>query len=414
MRPRRAARSGAPCLQQRAPTRALSGGCALRQSAGIARGTGPREWSRPRQDVNPHCQAALLARGGGAESCVFGDLTERAPAARVVEGLPWLTAGRLVLASTECQSAWCAKHGALCKARPAEVEVAGPTCTDFSPEGKRRGVDGPTMAVFWAWARLQRANPALRVIVFENVPEFPVWLLEACFADEFHLHPFLLAPALVGFSLIRRERLYVLMVHKTRAELRHCPYDLLEGLTREMSGERTRPRDIVRADPEEVAAEAQGLWSRRRGRLRPPRAHRNSGAPGAHQLLNAREQAAVAWCDEEYWQKYRQDPRNDPDLFYFLGDNPWARRCFSAQGVLPTLRTNAGLLWSPSLARWLTARERMACMGYPVYPDLAEAAGVPEWRPPPGAPVHQLVGNAMHTAVVTLALVLALCCTRPV
>ena len=122
--------------------------------------------SRPRQDVNPHCQAALLARGGGAESCVFGDLTERAPAARVVAGLPWLMAGRLVLASQERQSAWCAKHGALCKPQPAEVEVAGPTCTDFSPEGKRRGVDGPTMPVFWAWARLQRANPALRVIIF--------------------------------------------------------------------------------------------------------------------------------------------------------------------------------------------------------------------------------------------------------
>jgi hypothetical protein len=147
-----------------------------------------------------------------------------------VAGLPWLMAGRLVLASQERPSAWCAKHGALCKPRPAEVEVAGPTCTDFSPEGKRRGVDGPTTPVFWAWARLQRANPALRVITFENVPEFPVWLLEACFADEFHLYPFLLAPALVRFSLIRRERLYALMVHKTRAELRHCPYDLLECL----------------------------------------------------------------------------------------------------------------------------------------------------------------------------------------
>ena len=185
-----------------------------------------------------------------------------------------------------------------------------------------------------------------------------------------------------------------------------------------MSCERTRPRDVARADPEEVAAEALDLWSRRRSRLGPPRAHVASGALRAAfapcQLLNARERAVVAWCDDEYWQKFRRDPRDDPDLFYFLGDNPWARRCFSAQGVLPTLRTNAGLLWSPCRARWMTARERMACVGCPVCPDLAEAAGVPEWRPPPGVPVNQLVGNATHAAVVTLALVLALSCTRPV
>ena len=66
------------------------------------------------------------------------------------------------------------------------------------------------------------------------------------------------------------------------------------------------------------------------------------------------------------------------------------------------------------MARWLTARERMACMGCPVCPDLAEAAGVLEWRLPPGVPVNQLVGKAMRAAVVTLALVLALSCTRPV
>ena len=351
---------------------------------------------------------------------MLGDLGERVVGASEWAGMPWHHCMAGILASPVAAQARCYKHATFCAPHASDVEVAGPTCTDFSPEGLRQGLAGPSMPAFWAWARLLRANPLLKLAVFENVPEFPLWLLEQVFGDTFGVYPFLIGPEDVGFSLVRRDRIYVLLVHTARAVLWDCPEQLLERLRSAGRAVATRPRDALLATPAEVHAEALSRWARR---VRRGEAHAwappiLSGGPAGPRVnpeavLTGRELAAVSWCDTECWQTQRVPPNTIPDLFYFLGDNPWARRCYSSAPVLPTFRTNAGLFWSPHAGRWLTCRERLACMGYPVYPCLARAAGTEVWDAPPGVPLAVLAGNAMHVGAVSLALLVGLACTRP-
>ena len=81
-------------------------------------------------------------------------------------------------------------------------------------------------------------------------------------------------------------------------------------------------------------------------------------------------------------------------------------------GVLPTLRSTRSLLWSPASKRWLTYRERAACMGYPVYSDLAASAMIDLDTATLERPRYA-IGNAVHVANVGAALALALMATEP-
>jgi len=63
----------------------------------------------------------------------------------------------------------------------------------------------------------------------------------------------------------------------------------------------------------------------------------------------------------------------DMDCFFNLGDNPTNRLSWSAGGRLPGFRKSAGKLWHPASRRFLTDNERLATLGFPVYPPLAEA-----------------------------------------
>ena len=72
-----------------------------------------------------------------------------------------------------------------------------------------------------------------------------------------------------------------------------------------------------------------------------------------------------------------------------------------------------GRYWSDARGRWLLPRERMAAMGYAVYPDLASIAVVPLDSAAAQAPAFT-VGNAMHVASVGCVIVCALLAVAPV
>ena len=63
----------------------------------------------------------------------------------------------------------------------------------------------------------------------------------------------------------------------------------------------------------------------------------------------------------QYRERFQKDPGSDPDLVYFLGDNPDYTVNWSAvSGKIPTFRRNAasGKFWFPSAARWMTCAEK--------------------------------------------------------
>ena len=266
------------------------------------------------------------------------------------------------------------------------------------------------MVPFFVWVRLVRASRSLRVVVFENVPEFPLALLDLCLGDMFWLFPLQASPQDLGFNLVRRDRLYVILVHKHRAVLTNCPHHLWRCIVCRLSGVRTRPAHALVASAAEVRCETLDA-ARRRGLLSFGGLG-GLGEPRPVDVLNDRERSALEVYRAQYRQRCAGLPEHNPDLFVFLGDNPWARLTWSLSGALPTLRTNAGFLWSPYAGRWLTCKERLAVMGYPVYEDLAATLGVPLWRPPDGIPLRKLAGNAMHVSCISVVLLVALGCTR--
>lgn len=137
------------------------------------------------------------------------------------------------------------------------------------------------------------------------------------------------------------------------------------------------------------------------------------GRLGVKKLLNKREKQAVAYLDHAYKQRAKQNPEFDPDLVYFLGDNPWNRIVWSAaSGRLPTLRMNRGLMWIPHRSRWLTARERLASMGFPVTQAMAEAMGSMEIPIKDVQRASSAAGNAMHFGVAGLVQMVALASYR--
>jgi hypothetical protein len=87
----------------------------------------------------------------------------------------------------------------------------------------------------------------------------------------------------------------------------------------------------------------------------------------------------VQCAKKVYKTRFKKDPMKDPNLIVYLGDNFAARKTWSAiSGRLPTMRMSGGKLWSISRRRWLTGREKMASLGFPVSEATANAAWLHE------------------------------------
>lgn len=114
-----------------------------------------------------------------------------------------------------------------------------------------------------------------------------------------------------------------------------------------------------------------------------------------------------------YVQKWSQSDTpvcHFEDLVVHLGDNPKSEKgwtTWSAKSLaLPTLRRAGGLYASPFAQRQLLLRELYAAMGFPTFPELANAARVPIYqvfRPTVGlwySHMRQALGNSQHVASV--------------
>lgn len=91
-------------------------------------------------------------------------------------------------------------------------------------------------------------------------------------------------------------------------------------------------------------------------------------------LLTDREQRCVLQAKAEYKRRFNKTAERDPDLVLYLGDNFGKRKTWSAVSRrLPTMRMSGGKLWSFSRKRWMTGREKMASLGFPVTKGVASA-----------------------------------------
>jgi hypothetical protein len=119
----------------------------------------------------------------------------------------------------------------------------------------------------------------------------------------------------------------------------------------------------------------------------------------------------VATLDDEYLRRFGTDPADDRDLLYFVGDNPSYSMTWSAvSGRVPTYRRNSGKYVHRQTMTWLTAVDKLASLGWPVTPEVAEAMGVPIVPVTDNARADVMAGNAMHFTNSAVVLLVGLAC----
>jgi hypothetical protein len=167
---------------------------------------------------------------------------------------------------------------------------------------------------------------------------------------------------------------------------------------------RLEPHDALMAPNAEISAE----HARAKSRVL-KRSKRRSNT--FRSLLAPSERKFLSVYIRKWKARFGIHPRCDRNCFFMLSDNPDRTPTWSAHGRLPAFKKSAGKLWSESAERWLTPLERMAALGFPVYPRLAQAAQCPvlefEFQS-----LSAMAGNAWHCANAGMVLMCALACTQ--
>ena len=132
-------------------------------------------------------------------------------------------------------------------------------------------------------------------------------------------------------------------------------------------------------------------------------------------LLNLREAGGVKYAINLYKKRIGSAATSDDDLVIFLGDTPSKRLCWSATSrKIPTFRRNNGKMWHVRSQSWLTSRERLACLGFPVTQSCAESMGVPMIPVRDHMRNASVAGNSFHFSTVACVQLVALSCYRMV
>jgi len=161
----------------------------------------------------------------------------------------------------------CCDIGQTADDKPPDIslEVAGTPCQDYSPCGARLGACGPRFLVFWAWIlRVRFLQP--RVILHENVLQFPAGLLAAYLSDLYIIIPLMVDPADSGMAALCRQRSYTILYNKSKVEVLATPSLLYMYLAQHICSynQVANPDDLFTASPEEVQEEIL-FQARRRG-----------------------------------------------------------------------------------------------------------------------------------------------------
>ena len=124
----------------------------------------------------------------------------------------------------------CLTHRHLCRVSDGDIDVdiTGSPCQDHSPCGNRLGCQGPRSSVFKAYCKTMR-HLQPRIIIHENVCQFPASFLSDELSDIYALFPIYVDASHVGMSAISRQRSYVIGFHRKKTCMTTSPaamYDL--------------------------------------------------------------------------------------------------------------------------------------------------------------------------------------------
>ena len=130
-------------------------------------------------------------------------------------------------------------------------------------------------------------------------------------------------------------------------------------------------------------------------------------------LLNKREQQGIKLVKMIHLKRFGQRAEHNENLFVFLGDNVKTRLTWSGvSNKIPTYRTNSGKFYHLSSNTWLTSREKLASLGFPVTPNTAISMGVPIMPVTDTRRAATIAGNSFHFGTAAVIQLLALSCFK--
>ena len=311
---------------------------------------------------------------------------------------------RYVASAFVAGRAQCIKHGhSSCQARKgATCDVSGSSCKPWSRANrKKRGMQHEDTKQFWAWVRIIRHDRP-RLVIHENVWGFPdSWLVEGL-GDLYEVVPLSVQPADAGFAFMRRSRRYHVLALRdvvALSSLQDVYALLVDSLAKDVSA---WPQWVWRATTEELECElaaasaCQQLSSRG-----------DAGMPGQGQwwpMLTLSQQTYVEGYADSWKKKHGSNPEEVAACVFELSDTPQYKAAGAA--ALPTVRQRTARWWSPMHRRWMLPREKAACMGFPVYDDLAFVARTQLDKLT--VEHARYIGNAMHVANVGMVMLAAM------
>lgn len=215
-------------------------------------------------------------------------------------------------------------------------------------------------------------------------------------------------PGDFGFSATARKRTWVIGSNDNRNICRADPYELLDEIKIAMKDVHVRVRDYLVASEAEVHMEALRVANlKRMDNFRP-------GIDPMSLLLNLREVQTMSELNQKYHSRTGFPAETDRDLAYFLGDSATYCSWSAASGKLPTYRLTQGRFWLPAVQRWLTSKERLCSMGYPVVKEMSLGMGqVPLVGAVDPEKAAERLGNAMHFTTSGIFQCIALSCFGP-
>jgi hypothetical protein len=128
-----------------------------------------------------------------------------------------------IMRCTPCDSAWCLRHGRVCRSPVCEIETGGTPCQDFSALNQARaGLDGSRNVFYWTWVRLRRHRQEL-CWLHENVIAFGAKTLQDDLGDLYVIVMVVVCPTMLGWSS-RRKRQFSVGIHKRILPLPMCTF----------------------------------------------------------------------------------------------------------------------------------------------------------------------------------------------
>lgn len=220
-------------------------------------------------------------------------------------------------------------------------------------------------------------------------------------------------PGDFGFSGTARYRTWCIGSHKELSCCRSDPFEIYDAIKDHFKENcQCQVHDYLIATNAEVSLQAMDAATEL------GLTHFVPGRDSMSILLNHREAKTVAQLNLDYECRFGIPARSAQNLIYGLADNADYHSWSAVSGKIPTYRfsQHKARYWLPSLNRWLTPRERLVSMGWPVCPAMAEGMNVPAIGASDRIRAEELakvIGNSMHLQTAGILQLLALACFGP-